>query len=144
MLYSRPVAELTWVGPLSMPAPRAGQAFPKERPAPAVLFLESGEQDYWPVYPVDRVLTVYRLEGGGSGLPRSWPLPGRHPSLSCWPSRSTGTPSSSSLGPTPGSGLAQRAQRPAGRALRPSAFASNPRHPAQEQIHSRPGLRRAG
>ena len=28
---------------LSIPAPRAGQAFPKERPAPAVLFLESGK-----------------------------------------------------------------------------------------------------
>jgi len=28
------------VSPLSIPAPRAGQAFPKERPAPAVLFLE--------------------------------------------------------------------------------------------------------
>ena len=43
------------------------------------VYERSGVREYWLVHPVDRIVTVYRLEGGRYGVPEVRELQGRQP-----------------------------------------------------------------
>lgn len=63
-----------WVVEVTSPA-SAGQDHIVKRS----VYERAGVREYWLVHPVDRIVTVYRLEGGRYGVPEVRELAGRQP-----------------------------------------------------------------